>query len=93
MQSAYPLIGLLAWLQLKHFVVDYLLQPDWVLRQKGCQLHPGGYVHARPHVLGSLPALVLVGLSGSGIAGLFPGNLQFTSALIISAQLCCCSWR
>jgi hypothetical protein len=70
MQNAYPLIGLLAWLQFKHFIADYLLQPDWILRGKGNLRHPGGYVHAALHATGSLPALALLGLSVPGIASI-----------------------
>lgn len=49
---------LLAGLELKHYVADYLLQPRWLLRGKGSIVAAGGYVHAGIHVLGSLAVLV-----------------------------------
>ncbi|MEQ8296997.1 MAG: DUF3307 domain-containing protein [Nitratireductor sp.] len=54
--------GVLACLQAKHFIADYLLQPRWVIRAKGHFDQPGGYCHAGVHALGSVPALVLAGL-------------------------------
>lgn len=76
MQGAYSLIGLLAWLQFKHFVADYLLQPAWILRGKGDLLHPGGYAHAGLHALGSLPALMLFDLNGVWLAMLMAGEFS-----------------
>jgi len=62
MESAVSLIGLLAWLQAKHFIADYVLQPAWILRGKGDLRHPGGYAHAAVHALGTVPGLWLCGL-------------------------------
>ena len=80
MQGAYSLIGLLAWLQFKHFVADYLLQPAWILRGKGNLWHPGGYVHAGLHALGSLPGLVLLA-PGSWIAALMVAEFSVHFAI------------
>lgn len=55
-------VTMLACLQLKHFVADYVLQPDWVLRGKGDLRMIGGYVHAGAHAVGSVPALLLAGV-------------------------------
>lgn len=60
------LLGLLIWLQVKHFVADYLLQTPWILNGKGRLDHPGGYVHAGLHVLGTAPALLYAGI-GAGL--------------------------
>lgn len=49
---------LLIWLQIKHFVADYLLQPPWMLRGKGSFFRVGGYVHAGIHAVGTLPVLL-----------------------------------
>ena len=68
MESALPLIGLLAWLQVKHFVADYLLQPAWILRGKGDFRNPGGYAHAAIHVAGTIPGLVVFGVDATTIA-------------------------
>lgn len=40
---------LLTLLFLKHFVVDFLLQPAYMYKNKGTLLHPGGWVHAGLH--------------------------------------------
>lgn len=74
MQGLYPLIGLLAWFQAKHFVADYLLQPAWILHGKGDLHHPGGYVHAAIHAVGSAPGLVLFGMDGAALATLVLGE-------------------
>lgn len=74
MQGAYSLIGMLAWLQFKHFVADYLLQPAWILRGKGDLRHPGGYAHAGLHALGSLPALMMLDLNGVWIGMMMAGE-------------------
>lgn len=60
------LIGLLVWLQVKHFAADYLLQSPRIIAGKGYFNRPGGYVHAAIHVLGTAPALFYVGL-GAGL--------------------------
>lgn len=53
---AITMVAMLAYLQLKHFVVDYVLQPAWILRGKGNFRMIGGYVHAGGHALGSAGA-------------------------------------
>ena len=44
---------LLAGLEIKHYIADYLLQPPWLLKGKGSFAAPGGYVHAGIHAAGS----------------------------------------
>lgn len=34
---------------MKHFVVDFLLQPAYMYKNKGTLTHPGGWVHAGLH--------------------------------------------
>ena len=68
MESALSLIGLLAWLQVKHFVADYLLQTHWILRGKGSLRHPGGYAHATIHAAGTIPGLASFGLDSTTVA-------------------------
>lgn len=63
------LIGLLVWLQVKHFAADYLLQSRWIISGKGHFDRPGGYVHAGIHILGTAPALIYVGLNHVGLGG------------------------
>lgn len=48
---------LLAGLETKHFLADYVLQNSWIIRGKGDLRAGGGYVHAGLHVLGSLIVL------------------------------------
>jgi hypothetical protein len=62
------IIGLLVWLQVKHFIADYLLQTPWILSGKGHLDRGGGYVHAAIHVAGTAPALIYAGLDGSLVA-------------------------
>jgi hypothetical protein len=68
MQLVNLAILVLIWLQVKHFVADYLLQPDWVLSAKGNIWRIGGYVHAGVHALGSIPAFLIAGLDVTDIA-------------------------
>jgi hypothetical protein len=69
MNVAIFFVEMLVWLQLKHFVADYLLQSAWIIRGKGDLRKAGGYVHAGLHACGSLPVLYFGGLSEVGIAG------------------------
>jgi hypothetical protein len=63
------LVGLLVWLQIKHFAADYLLQTPGMISGKGRFDRPGGYIHAGIHVLGTAPALFYVGV-GAGLIAL-----------------------
>lgn len=69
------LLAVLAFLHVKHYAADCLLQTPWMLRGKASLLAPGGYVHAGLHALGSLPAYVLAG-STPGLIALLAG-LEF----------------
>jgi hypothetical protein len=60
----------LAGLQAKHFIADYLLQSRWMIAGKASFAKPGGYAHVAVHVLGSLLVLMLAGVSAAMIAGL-----------------------
>ncbi|MGH0282594.1 hypothetical protein [Sinorhizobium meliloti] len=57
MEMAITTVAMLACLQLKHYVVDYVLQPPWILRGKGNFRMIGGYVHAGGHAHGTAPGL------------------------------------
>jgi len=81
MESAFFLIGLLAWLQVKHFIADYLLQPGWILKAKGDFFRVGGYAHAAIHVAGTVPGLLLFGTDGLIIIALAFG--EFVSHFLI----------
>lgn len=43
---------------LKHFLLDFVLQPPWMWMNKGTYGHPGGLVHAGLHGLASYCILV-----------------------------------
>jgi Protein of unknown function (DUF3307) len=68
MQPATMTILMLVWLQLKHYVADYLMQPKWVLFAKGDMRRAGGYVHAGIHAIASIPAYLIAGLGLTDIA-------------------------
>jgi len=46
--------------QLKHYLCDFLLQTYDQIRFKGKYLHPAGLLHAGLHMLGSIPALLIL---------------------------------
>lgn len=62
------IIVVLVCFQIKHFVADYMLQPLWMIRDKGHLDQAGGYIHAGIHALGSIPALLVAGLSLAPLA-------------------------
>lgn len=43
-------IAFMFLLIIKHFVVDFLLQPKWMYANKGDLLHPGALAHSGLHV-------------------------------------------
>jgi len=47
--------------QLKHFVCDFLLQTQALVQKKHIYGHFAGLLHAGTHVIGSLPALIVLG--------------------------------
>lgn len=55
------IIAVLAALQVKHFLFDFVLQrPYEFFRNKGIYGHPGGIVHAGLHAIGTIPALLIM---------------------------------
>ena len=55
-------LALLFLLQLKHLFADFYLQTPRMLRGRGVYLHMGRAQHAGVHSVGSLVAMVLVGV-------------------------------
>ena len=47
-------------LQIKHFLVDFCLQSQWILQDKGRYGGKGGLAHAALHGAGSLAVLICV---------------------------------
>ena len=50
---------LLAGLQLKHVLFDFVFQSDWQIRNKGRYGHPGGLAHAGLHAIGTLTVCMI----------------------------------
>jgi hypothetical protein len=44
----------------KHFIVDFVLQNSYQLRNKGRYGHPGGVLHSALHALFTAPALLIL---------------------------------
>lgn len=59
------LVWIVAGLQLKHFVADYVLQWPSMIHDKIRLDRPGGYMHAGIHVAGTLLVLLIAGISFS----------------------------
>ncbi|HXL99632.1 MAG TPA: DUF3307 domain-containing protein [Rhizomicrobium sp.] len=60
--------------QIKHFICDFVLQNQFQVRNKGIYGHPGGFIHAGLHAIGSLPALLILGAPPETIAILLFGE-------------------
>jgi len=54
------LLGILAYLLVKHFVADFCLQASYQVRHKGTYGHVGGLLHAAIHAVLTLPVLYAV---------------------------------
>jgi hypothetical protein len=50
----------LALLQVKHFICDFALQSTFQVRTKGIYGHPGGFLHAGIHIIGTTPVFLLI---------------------------------
>lgn len=59
-----PAIALVLWsmayLLGKHFVCDFALQSTFQVKTKGIYGHPGGFLHAGIHILGTAPVFLLI---------------------------------
>ena len=67
--STTAILAVFAILEVKHFIFDYVLQTPFQFRNKGTYGHPGGFVHAGLHALGSLAAFLAITPSiGLGVA-------------------------
>jgi hypothetical protein len=59
-EGATMLEAMLAF-QLKHYLCDFVLQTQFQARKKGIYAHIAGITHAGTHVIGSVPALLILG--------------------------------
>lgn len=57
-------LGLVALLQAKHVVADFMLQSRYIIDNRRYYGHPGGLLHVGIHAAGSFGALLVVGLPG-----------------------------
>jgi len=58
--TALALWALLA-LQAKHYVCDFVVQSEYQVRTKAVYGHFGGFIHSGLHILGTIPALIVLG--------------------------------
>lgn len=72
---------LVAGLEIKHFIADYLLQTSWMISGKADFRQLGGYAHAGVHVIGSLIVLVLAGTPLATVAWLIAAEFVIHYAL------------
>src|SRR5258706_1118458 len=47
-------------LQVKHFLCDFVLQTHYQVRTKGIYGHVGRFIHSGLHIVGSVPALLIM---------------------------------
>ena len=57
-------LTLVALLQVKHVIADFILQSPYIIENRRIYGHPGGLLHVAIHAVGSLAALAIVGLPG-----------------------------
>jgi len=62
------LLALLALFQVKHVLADFVLQSDFIIRNRRRYGHPGGLLHAGIHGIGSLLVLLAAGPAVSAAA-------------------------
>jgi hypothetical protein len=67
---------ILTWLQIKHWIVDFVLQTDAQVKVKGIYGNPVGISHSLEHAIGTLVALL--------IASFYVGDL-YVGWIIIAA--------
>lgn len=59
-QEVQLVLAALLILQIKHFIADFLLQSPYQFLNKGKYGHPGGFLHAGIHALGTIPAFFVL---------------------------------
>jgi Protein of unknown function (DUF3307) len=63
--------------QIKHFLCDFALQTSNQVRNKGTYFHPAGITHAGLHMIGSIPALLVLSRAPIPLAVLLIGEFLF----------------
>jgi hypothetical protein len=65
-----PMIEIVLLFCFKHFIVDFLLQPAYMYKNKGNLFHLGGYLHSGLHILFTWAILYAYHLPADTLAGL-----------------------
>lgn len=78
--AEYALLIMLA-LEGKHFFGDYVLQTEWMLRQKHSLARPGGYAHSAIHTAGSVLVFLVLAVPAGVIVLL--AAVEFVVHLLI----------
>ena len=63
--------------QIKHFLCDFAFQTSGQIRNKGVYLHPAGLSHAGLHMIGSIPALLVLSRAPIPLTVLLIAELLF----------------
>ena len=58
-ETALVLWALVA-LEVKHFLCDFVFQTEYQVRTKGIYGHVGGFIHSGYHMIGTIPALLIM---------------------------------
>ena len=58
--GAGTVVAVILWLQIKHFIFDYVVQTPYQFRNKGTYGHPGGGLHSGMQALGTIPAFFIL---------------------------------
>ena len=72
--GAGSVLAVFLWLQIKHFIFDYVLQTPYQFRNKGFYGHPGGLLHAGLHALGTVPVFFILPTSWPMAAAIVIGE-------------------
>ncbi len=54
------LLASLALFEVKHYICDFVLQTSDMSRKKGIYGHRAGIIHAGTHIIGSIPAILVI---------------------------------
>jgi len=60
MSGAGAVVAVFLWLEIKHFIFDYVLQTPFQFRNKGTYGHPGGGLHSGMQALATIPAFLIL---------------------------------
>lgn len=73
--DAIQILILITLFQVKHFIVDFMLQTRLMVHQKDNLRMPGGYIHASQHAVGTV-------LIGSVVLQMLPASQALTTTTV-----------